>query len=222
MNNIDKIFIISLNNNLDNCKKILNDHNLNNYEIINFVETYNIREEEYKNFSHKYLKFKKLINNIDEYIQIEYFIKKTLLNILILSLEKNYNNILVLDNNFILTENFFELFKKIFAEAENNYFGMLYLSDINSSTNKIKFNEYLYKINGIHDNFAVCYNKRIFETLINFITDSDCELDKIFAEYINSKYMVFVSNPILIKNYDNKKILNRFTTNIKIDLKKLI
>ena len=83
---------------------------------------------------------------------------------------------------------------------------MLYLSDINPSSNKEEYNNLLYRIYGIHDNFAICYSKRIFKKLLELVSNSDCELDKIFGEYVNGKYMVFLSNPVLVK----KKIITNY------------
>jgi hypothetical protein len=102
---------------------------------------------------------------------------------------------------------------KIFQEAEKNYFGVLYLSDINPTDNKEEYNESLKRIYGIHDNFAVCYNKRIFKKILELINNSSCELDKIFGEHINGKFMVFLSNPVLVKKRDNYDLINKFTPN---------
>lgn len=216
MNNIDKVFIINYNKEkLDDCEKLLNTYNINDYEIIKFndFDFSKANKKEYYNFSHKYLKLKKLISDENQYIKFECFLKYSVKNIINLSILKNYKNIMILEDNFIFSKNFFNDFKKIFQMAEENYFGVLYLSDINPTDNKEEYNESLKRIYGIHDNFAVCYNKRIFKKIIELINNSSCELDKIFGEHINGKFMVFLSNPVLVKKRDNYDLINKFTPN---------
>ena len=215
MNNIDRIFIINFNKEkLKDSKQLLENYNIQNYEIIKFedFDFSKINKKSYCNFSNKYLKLKKLISNENEYIKFECFLKDSLKNINNLSILKNYKNILILKDNFIFVENFLVQFKKILDNAEENYYGMLYLSDINPSNNKEVFNKLLYGIFGFHDNFSICYNKRIFLKLLELINNSDCELDKILSEHINGKYMAFLSNPILIKKRDNYELINKFSS----------
>jgi hypothetical protein len=216
---IDQIFIINYNSNKwDDCEKYLIEKNIKNYTKVDFIkkEFNSLDKRKYENFSHKYLKMKNLIKNTNDYIQFEYFLKETHLNIINISIEKKYNNILVLEDNFSFIDNFNDKFSNILKDAENNYFGFLYLSDLELNSEKIFYNDNLFKINGIHDTFAICYNKRIFNNLKISIEESKCEYDKLLFSKFIKKYMVFVSNSILIVKRDNNNIINEFNVeNVK-------
>ena len=169
MNYIDKYFVINLNGDdikWNNCLLEFKKNNIKNFErIIYKIPAYSaINNKFYKNFSHNFLIKKKLIKDIKEYITFEYAIKMAHLKIINNSIQKKYNQIVILEDNFKFKKNFKNNLNNILDDANRCYYGLLYLSNVNNNNN-VKYTDNLSLISDIHETISYCVNSRLFNIL---------------------------------------------------------
>ena len=210
MNNIDKIFVINFNNDNDkwnNCVNQFKTLKIDNYERINcnLINFNSIKKKNYVCFSHNFLKKKKFLDNVENYISFEYSLKMINLDIFKIAKNRNYDQILILEDNFLIKDNFFDNFDNILNEANQNYYGLLYLSNLFKSDNQIRYTDKLIKVYDNHESLAKCVNKRLFDKIIEGLENSKCELDKFFRDNIHKSKM----------KVNQGKVLNTFIINLQ-------
>ena len=142
MNNIDKIFIINLDKDIDrlnNSYKQLNYYNINNYERYPAINAAKATEKELNSYTTtigKIIASKTMIGCGISHINIWKKIVK-----------EKINKSLILEDDFILVDDFLNKFNRIINKAPNKY-DMLFLtsSQIHNDSIKIRdINEYFYK-----------------------------------------------------------------------------
>jgi len=197
MNNIDKIFIINLKHRTDRwdeCIKQLNKYNITNYERFDAVR-YDLKDI---NPIHYKKNNMKISNN---YILGTMGCKFSHYNIIMNAKKNNYNNILILEDDFLFCNNFIERYNEIISniEKEKIDISMLYLGfsivrkDPYTDTSLIN----LKKLNSAHTTHAYILNKNFYDIILKEIENCHCEIDVCYA-MCQKKYDIYGIYPSLI------------------------
>ena len=208
LNFFDRIFIINLRKRTDRwkkCLKQLKNHNIKHFERFDAIKPdFNtIDKNQYSNLV--------LDKNNKDYIVGAMGCKFSHLNIIKTAKKRNYNRILILEDDFIFCKNFkYELYQRLKNIVKLNW-DMFYLgSSRHENSIETKY-PYINKTvrSGVNTTHAYCVPKRMYTQLINGITHSTCEIDA-FYRFFQSTHNVYISKPSMItQNIGYSDILSK-------------
>lgn len=207
LNFIDKIYIINLDERKDRYKKCLSQ--LNNYNITNFQRFSAIKPifEDinpiiYKNYS-SYLSHDK-----KKYIVGATGCKFSHRNIIKDAFEKNYENVLILEDDFLFSGNFAINLYYYIKKVKNINWDMLYLGGNNKSQSIDKYciqtnMNKIYKCKDVKCTHAYIINKRLFPKILKDLETYSKEIDNYYFECIQPYYNTYIYDPILVKQVES-------------------
>lgn len=197
---IDKIYIINLpeaTNRWENCLEQLNKYNITNYERVNGHKINNINDinKDYLfNLKKKGFPTKTIIGS--------YGCKLSHLEIMKSNLNNLNKNILVLEDDFIIKENFIENLKKNindFKKLSNYktykilYFGLSYFKNFK----KTKIINNIYNVQNAYGGFAYLINTNYINDLYNHCINNNIEIDINIRDFCSSSDIyAFIPNII--------------------------
>jgi glycosyl transferase family 25 len=210
MEKIDKIYIINLKHRTDRWSKCIEQ--LNRYNITNFTRFNAIIPDLNKIDAIHYSKNNLRLNT--NYIIGSLGCKLSHLNIIKHAKQNKFTQILILEDDFLLTDNFVTKFNTIIECINNNniVIDMLYLgfSIVRNNpyfdTNIKNFK----KLNNCHTTHAYLLNSSFFDTIIREIETCHCEIDVCYVKLQKTKANIYGIYPCLItqeESYSN--ILNK-------------
>lgn len=204
--NIDKVFVINLEHRTDRKAKILMElqrMNISNYE---FVQAYKPDQNTLQSWNKEYLNpmppwFKSKSNeNIMNYKLGSLGCMMSHLHVLKTCLERNYENVLILedDTEFLMNNEYSldEFFKNHENSFENLDFGIVYLCG-NHLNVPSKFNDILMKVNNTLTTGSYVINKKVMLAILNNIRGYDREIDVYYASIIQKKFPCYCIYPHL-------------------------
>lgn len=201
----DKIFIINLEHRTDRweqCVNILSEYNITNYERFSAIcpKYEDIPEKLYKNL---------VVNKKKWYVTGAIGCKLSHLEIIKLAKERNYNNFLVLEDDFCIQKNineFNNIFNNFINEINRIKWDMIYLGGNNLiKPNSIDNFKLLHKAIKVNTTHAYCMNSSLFDKCINEISICGTEIDDYYKNNIqkNNELNVFCIFPSLIKQRES-------------------
>ena len=169
--NIDKIFVINLEYRTDRKKQMIKElekHNITNYEFFKAVRPNHQDIIEWNNnYCHKELKiFKKRPKKFLNYQIGCLGCLKSHLEVCKLALERNYKNILILEDDTEFIYNLKTLYK--FSSQINNNYDMLYLCGSHLGT-KEKISENIIKVKGTYTTGSYLIRENVMKFLVKNI-----------------------------------------------------
>ena len=203
MENIDKIYIINLKDSTDrwkNCEEQLNKYGITNYERFDAIRP-DLNKIDPIQYSKNNMKHSK------NYIIGALGCKLSHLQIIMNAKKNNYNQILILEDDFLLCNNFLEKYNNIISimNQDNIAFDMLYLgfSIVRNNpyidTNIIN----LKKITNGHTTHAYILNKSFYNTIIDAIYKCYCEIDVCYANMQKKYDTIYGVYPCLITQMES-------------------
>ena len=200
---IDKIFIINLKHRTDRKKLVLNELEKQNippeqYEFFNGVRpTIEDISKWNKKFCHH------VLNDVEPKKLEKYLIGclgclKSHVEIAKISLERGYNNVLVLEDDIEFIRNFEDI---LLFSNQIDYYDMLYLSGSHLGS-KTKVSENLMKVEGTHTTGSYLINKTGMEFLVNNIQGYEKEIDVFYATVLQPKLKCYCTFPHITKQRD--------------------
>lgn len=223
MNKIDRIYIINLKERTDRWKHCIKQ--LSKYNITNFTRFDAIKPDLSKVDPIHYSK-----NNLklDEKYKIGALgCKLSHLNIIIDAKKNNYKTILILEDDFLLTNNFIEKYNNIDELINKNkiMIDMLYLGFSIVRTNPYHDTniENLKKLTNGHTTHAYLLNQSFYDTIIDEINKCYCEIDVCYAKMQQKYKNIYGIYPCLITQRESfSDIMNKnvnYDKYIKLDNK---
>ena len=223
MNKIDKIYIINLKERTDRWQHCLKQ--LNKYNITNFTRFDAVKPDLNKVNPIQYSK-----NNLKlgtKYIIGALGCKLSHLKIIIDANQNNYKQILILEDDFLLTNNFIQKFNDTIQNIHSNniHIDMLYLGfSIVRKDPYIDTNiDNLKKLTNGHTTHAYLLNRSFFQNIINEILKCYCEIDVCYAKMQKKYNHIYGIYPCLITQMESySDILNKnvnYDQYIKLDNK---
>jgi glycosyl transferase family 25 len=208
MNYINKIFIINLDkdvNRYQKCLKQMNDYDIKNFERFPAINGSGLTEKEKKNLT----------------TDVGYIIASTSMigcgtshiNIWKKIIKEGINKTLVLEDDFILKDNFINNFNHYYKYCPENY-DILYLTDnlLHNKNIKIKdINDYYYKQLLISQTVGYIISIEGARKLLNYINKITYHIDVelAFLSLINSNInIISLKEPLIYQTYDNSHNIN--------------
>ena len=209
MNNIDKIYIINLKHRTDRwekCLEQLNKYNITNFERFDAIcpDINNIDKSQYKNFNDKSKK----------YLTGAMGCKLSHYNVIQNAKKQNYNQVLILEDDFLLCQNFIEKYNELIKvlENENIDLNMFYLgfsiyfknTYIDTKITNVK------KMNNATTTHAYILHNSLYDNVLNEIINSDEEIDVCYTR-LQKKHNIYGIYPCLISQQPSfSNIRNKF------------
>lgn len=193
--NIDKIFIINLKHRTDRKEHVLKElkeQNITNYE---FFEAIKPTTEEVNKWNPNYCHYvKKDVHPLKfENYRIGCLgCLKSHLEIIKLSLERNYNNILILEDDTKFVNPFTNLIE--YSDQIHNTYDMLYLSGSHCGKKETVSNNII-KIEGTNTTGSYLITKNVMEHIVKNINNYDKEIDVFYSKEIQPKYNCYCVIP---------------------------
>tara|TARA_B110001450_G_scaffold235479_1_gene240218 strand:+ start:17777 stop:18442 length:666 start_codon:yes stop_codon:yes gene_type:complete len=217
MENIDRIYIINLKERTDRwkmCIEQLAKFNIKNYERFDAIRP-DLTKINPIHYSKNNMKHSK------NYIIGALGCKLSHLQIIKDANEKMYNQILILEDDFLFCDNFIEKYNDIISNIEQNKINinMLYLgfSIVRPNTFIDTSISFLKKLNNGHTTHAYILNKTFYDIIIGEINNCCCEIDVCYAN-IQKNYEIYGIYPCLISQMNSySNIMER-----DVDYKKFI
>lgn len=193
-NKFDKIFIVNLDHRTDRweqCVQQFKKYKITNYERFSAIKpNLNDYPKEYYN---RYSCPKRDPN----YKIGALGCKLSHYEIIKLSKERNYKNIIILEDDFLIKENIDTIFKESFQELDFDWH-MLYLGGNHMiSPEKILNKKYIHKCIETYTTHAYCMNYKIFDLCLKMMNTSGSEVD-IFYSKLQKKFKIFCIYPSII------------------------
>lgn len=120
---------------------------------------------------------------------------------LIDAIKNGYENVLIMDDDAVLSDNLFEVLEKAWNDLPDNWH-MLYLAANHGQENSPtrpgqndKVGENLYRLKGSLGSHAIIINRVAFETILNFLMSPYGPLDVFFSLYQQIFVHCYVTNP---------------------------
>jgi GR25 family glycosyltransferase involved in LPS biosynthesis len=185
---IDKIYIINLPEAVDRwneCLEQLTKYNITNYERIDGFRI------EFKNVDKQYINSLKKKRKVNHYIKGSYGCKLSHLEILKKYISEPNKNILILEDDFIINENFYNNLEKNINDFKtiNNYnkYKLLYLGASFISTFKSeKILNNIHSVNNSYGTFAYIFNTNYANDIYNFCLNTPLEIDTCYTMLSNN------------------------------------
>lgn len=194
MDSIDQIYIINLENRTDRwkiCIEQLIKYNITNYKRFNAIRP-DLKKIDPIHYSKNNMKLSK------NYITSALGCKLSHLLVINDAKKNNYNKILILEDDFLLCNNFIEKYNNTIQNIDKNnidykmlYLGFSIVRDnpyIDTSINNLK------KLTNAHTTHAYILDKSFYDTIINEINTCYCEIDVCYAnmqQKYNNIYGIF-------------------------------
>ena len=192
--NIDKIFIINLQERTDRKKQIIDEMNKqniheSNYEIFNGIRP-TLDEVNKWNMNYCY----HVKNSVHPHRFINYRIGclgclKSHVEIIKIALSRGYKNILILEDDTEFIDNFDKLFE--YAKEINNTYDMLYLAGSHLGTKKYVSNN-VNKVIGTHTTGSYCITEKAMKYILNNIEGYDKEIDVFLCKNITTNFKLLL------------------------------
>jgi len=217
MNNIDKIFIINLDKDIDryeNCKKQLSKYNINNYERFPGIDGSILTEKERKNIT----------TDIGNILASPSMIGCGMshINLWKKIVREGINKALILEDDFILKDNFLYKFNNTFKNSPEKY-DIIFMTDNIFHNKNIKFmniNKYFYKQIFISQTLAYIITiegaKKILDNINKITHHIDIELC-LLALYNNNINIISMTEPLVYQTYDTSNNINEYNFPLVID-----
>ena len=212
--NIDKIFIINLEYRTDRKElmiKELKKHNISNYEFFKAVRP---SIQDIKEWNNNYcLHVKKSFPDSNKFLN--YIIGclgclKSHVEVCKLALERNYKNILILEDDTEFIHNLDILYK--FSSQINDNYDMLYLCGSHNGPRE-RITENIVKIKGTNTTGSYLITQNAMKYLLENINSYSKEIDVFYAEEIQNKFNCFCTLPHISKQRDGySDIQNSFVS----------
>ena len=193
---IDKIFIINLEHRVDRKTHILNQlkkYNIENFEFFNGIKPSAIEIIKWN---------KKFCNHVNRDIKYKtgcLGCLKSHYEIMTLSLLRGYKTILILEDDTVFNDSYYQL--DSYINQINNNFDMLYLSGSHLGT-KIFNSTNTDKVSGTYTTGSYLITENAMNYLINNIKGYDKEIDVFYAEEIQPKFNCYCVNPHITYQLD--------------------
>ena len=114
-----------------------------------------------------------------------------------LSKERNYKNIIILEDDFLIKENIETIFKESFQELDFDWH-MLYLGGNHmTQPEKIENKKHLHKCIQTYTTHAYCMNYKLFDLCLKMMNNSGSEVD-VFYTKLQKKFKIFCIFPSII------------------------
>jgi GR25 family glycosyltransferase involved in LPS biosynthesis len=210
MNTIDKIFIINLDKDVEryeNCKKQLVKYSITNAERFPGIDGSKLTDKERKNMT----------SDIGNLIASPSMIGCGVshINLWKKIIHEGIDKALILEDDFILKDNFIYKFDKALKHAPENY-DIIFLTDNLIHNKNIKFkdiNAYFYKQIFISQTLAYIITiegaKKILEYINKITNHIDIELC-LLALYNNNIDIISMKEPLVYQTYDTSNNINDF------------
>jgi len=195
MNNLDKIYIINLKERTDRKKKVieqLKKNNIINYKIIEAIKP---SINDVNKWNNKYCNHR----NIDTYKIGCLGCLKSHLFIYNDAIKNDYNNILILEDDFLIK---MDLYKNVNLDfcIENNY-GVFYLGGSHYKK-PVHIKNNIYKCIETHTTHAYIISKQCIKYIINNINNWNKEIDVYLSNIIQKNFNCYCLYPSLITQSD--------------------
>lgn len=184
---IDKIFIINLDYRTDRKEHIINEmnkHNITNYEFYTAIKP---KIEDVYKWNLNYCN-----NHIDNYKIGQFGCLTSHIEILKIALARNYNTILILEDDVLFKDDYNKIFE--YSNQINNNYDILYLSGshINPFTN-ITTN--IKKCTQTYTTHSYLIKKNIINYILDNINNCITEVDVFYANHLQPKFNCYVTYP---------------------------
>lgn len=210
MENINQIYIINLKHRTDRWDKCIKQ--LNKYNITRYIRFDAIKPDLNEINPIQYSKNNLRINT--NYIIGALGCKLSHLNIIKHARQNNFKQILILEDDFLLADNFIHKFDSIIEKInkKNIIIDMLYLgfsvvrSDpyIDTDITNLK------KLRNCHTTHAYMLNEHFYNTIINEIETCYCEIDVCYANLQKKYKNIYGISPCLVGQQESySDILNK-------------
>lgn len=212
-NKFDKIFIINLDHRTDRweqCVEQLKKYKITNYERFSAIKpNLNDYPKEYYN---RYNCPKR-----DPHYKIGALgCKLSHYEIIKLSKERNYKNIVILEDDFLIKENIEDIFEKSFQELDFEWH-MLYLGGNHiTKPQKIENKIYLHKCIETYTTHAYCMNYKLFDICLKMMNKSGSEID-VFYSKLQNKFKIYCIYPSIIVQKESYSDILTTNTNYEIN-----
>jgi glycosyl transferase family 25 len=207
MNIIDKIFVINLDKDkdrLNNSYKQLNNYNIKNYERYSAIYGNDLNEKELNNFTTnigKILASKSMIGCGISHINIWKHIVK-----------EKINKCLILEDDFILVDDFLNKFNNIINKAPIEY-DILFLSSNlfhNKNLKLYDIDEYFYKQLLISQTVGYIITLKGAKNILKYINKTSYHIDVelCISSIINNLNIITVKDKLIYQNFDDSNNTN--------------
>lgn len=221
MDNISKIYIINLKERTDrwkDCLTQLQKYNINNYERFCAIRP-NLEEIDPIHYEKNNLKIDK------KYIIGALGCKLSHIEIIKNAKKNSYKQILILEDDFLLCENFIQKYNKIYSDIHKKKLDIdiLYLGFsivrkepfLNTTINNLK------RVKNAHTTHAYIINYNFYDTILAELDKCHCEIDVCYAN-CQKKYNMYGIYPSLISQKTSfSDIIHRnvdYSNFIKLDM----
>lgn len=215
MKHIDKIYIINLRNRTDRwelCEQQLQQYNITNYKRFDAIKP-NLKSINPIEYSKNNLKRGK------PYIIGALGCKLSHLNIIKEAREKQYDKILILEDDFLLTNNFIDKFETVMKDIDVNNISinMLYLGFsvirknpyIDTNIKNIK------RLNNCHTTHAYVLSHKFYDSIIQEISKCHCEIDVCYAKMQKNHKDIYGVYPCLVTQRESFSDIMKKKVNYK-------
>ena len=142
------------------------------------------------------LREKHLMNNAN-YVKGFLSCKRAHWRIIKEAYEKNYDSILILEDDVIFKDNMEELFNKAIDQLKDNEWDMLYFSGRHDNPT-IMYNDNLMRLTGSLGAFAYAINKTLIRILYVSLIKNGCEVDTYYKEAIHPRFRCYSVYPHIV------------------------
>ena len=207
----DKIFIINLDHRKDRweqCIQQLKKYNITNYERFSAIKP------KLKDLPKKYYNKLECPSRLDSYKIGAMGCKLSHYEIIKMSYDNNYENILILEDDitFLFNENFHSLLTKLSPHINliKDCFGLLYLSGNHLGGLIKQITPNISLIKGILSTGSYIINRKAMKMIIDQLINYDREIDVYYSNILHNNIHCFCFIPHLTKqNEDYSDILNK-------------
>ena len=202
--NIDKIFIINLENRTDRRDEIINEmkkQNISNEQYEFFKAIRPELKDIYKwnnNFCKDVLKHVQPNNRINYLIGCLGCLKSHR-EVIKKAIERDYKNVLILEDDTEFIDNFEKLLD--YSKQINNNYDMLYLAGSHLGKKEV-ISKNIIKIQGSYTTGSYLIKRNVMEYMYNNINNYDKEVDVFYANNLQNKFDCYCVYPHITKQRD--------------------
>ena len=196
----DKIFIINLDHRTDRWEQCL--HELNKYEISNY-ERFSAIKPNLKDLPKNYYDRLEVPTREESYKIGALGCKLSHYEIIKISKQRNYKQILILEDDFVFQNNFISNLNNSLKELTFDWH-MLYLGGNNvKKPENIENCTYIHKSIETLTTHAYAMSNKIFDLCLKMMLESGCEID-VFYKKLQKKFKIYCIYPSIIKQRESE------------------